>query len=103
MEFKHVSVLLNESVDGLEIKKDGIYVDGTMGGGGHSEAILKRLSDKGTLVGIDRDTEALAASRKRLEKYNNVHYMHSNYKDVKNGLGLSGFILIGNLPIAAVS
>lgn len=86
MEFKHISVLLNESVDGLEIKKDGIYVDGTMGGGGHSEAILKRLSPKGTLIGIDRDTEALDASKKRLGNYKNVHYVHSNYKDVKNVL-----------------
>jgi len=86
MEFKHISVLLNESVDGLEIKKDGIYLDGTMGGGGHSEAILKKLSPKGTLIGIDRDTEALAASRKRLENFKNVHYVHSNYKDIKNVL-----------------
>jgi len=86
MEFKHISVLLNESVDGLNIKKEGIYVDGTMGGGGHSEEILKRLSPEGTLIGIDRDTEALRASRKRLANYSNVHYVHSNYKDIKNVL-----------------
>ena len=86
MEFKHVSVLLNESVNGLEIKKDGIYADGTMGGGGHSEAILKKLSSKGVLIGIDRDTEALSASKKRLENYTNVHYMHNNYKNIKDVL-----------------
>ena len=86
MEFKHVSVLLNESVDGLEIKKDGIYVDGTMGGGGHSEAIAKKLSENGVLIGIDRDTEALAASKKRLESYSNVRYVHNNYKNIKDVL-----------------
>jgi len=86
MEFKHVSVLLNESVDGLEIKKDGIYADGTMGGGGHSEAIAKRLSKNGVLIGIDRDLEALAASRKRLENYQNVLYVHNNYKNIKDVL-----------------
>ena len=86
MEFKHVSVLLNESVDGLEIKKDGIYADGTMGGGGHSEAIVKKLSENGVLIGIDRDTEALAASKKRLERYSNVRYVHNNYKNIKDVL-----------------
>lgn len=90
MEFKHVSVLLNESVDGLDIKKDGIYVDGTMGGGGHSEAVLKRLSKNGTLIGIDRDTEALNASRKRLEGFSNVRYVHDNYKNIKNVLSELG-------------
>lgn len=86
MEFKHISVLLNESVDGLNIKKDGIYVDGTMGGGGHSEAILKRLSSKGTLIGIDRDTEALSASKERLKDYKNVKFVHNNYKNIKEVL-----------------
>jgi len=86
MEFKHISVLLNESIDALDINPDGVYVDGTMGGGGHSELILSRLSKEGTLIGIDRDTEALAASRKRLEKYNNVRYAYNNYKNVKDVL-----------------
>ena len=53
MDFKHVSVLLNETIDGLNINPDGIYVDGTLGGGGHSYEICKRLSDKGRLIGID--------------------------------------------------
>jgi len=83
MEFKHISVLLNESVDSLNIKPDGIYADGTMGGGGHSEAIAKRLSKNGTLIGIDRDTEALSASKERLKCYNNVKYVHNNYKNIK--------------------
>ena len=65
MEFKHISVLLNESVDALNIKKDGVYADGTLGGGGHSEKILERLSDKGLLIGIDRDIEAIEAAKER--------------------------------------
>ena len=83
MEFKHISVLLNESVDALNIKPDGIYADGTMGGGGHSEAIAKRLSTEGTLIGIDRDTEALNASSKRLSCFANVKYIHDNYKNIR--------------------
>ena len=68
MEFKHISVLLEESVDMLDIKHGGIYVDGTLGGGGHSELILKR-DESIRLVGIDRDKTALAAASERLEKY----------------------------------
>ncbi len=84
MEFKHISVLLQESVDALDINPDGIYVDGTMGGGGHSEAVVSKLSPKGLLIGIDRDTEALDASRRRLADFANVHYAHNNYKNVKD-------------------
>lgn len=83
MEFKHTSVLLSESVDGLRIKENGIYADGTMGGGGHSEAILKRLGGSGLLIGIDRDIEALEASKRRLSAYSNVRYVHDNYKNIK--------------------
>ncbi len=83
MEFKHISVLLNESVEALRIKPDGIYADGTMGGGGHSEAIAKRLSPSGTLIGIDRDTEALNASRQRLAGFENIKYVHNNYKNIR--------------------
>ena len=59
MEFQHKSVLLQECIDGLNIKPDGIYVDGTMGGAGHSKEIVKRISEKGLLIGIDRDEEAI--------------------------------------------
>jgi len=99
MEFKHISVLLNESVDSLNIEPEGVYLDGTMGGGGHSEAILKRLSPKGRLIGIDRDTDALEASHRRLEAYNNVTYVHDNYKNIKGILkeleisGINGAVL----------
>lgn len=63
MEFKHKSVLLNECIEGLNIKPDGIYVDGTLGGAGHSIKIVEKLSKNGRLVGIDRDTEALKAAK----------------------------------------
>ena len=63
MEFKHKSVLLNECIEGLNIKKDGIYLDGTMGGAGHSKEIVKRLSDKGLLIGVDRDMEAICVAK----------------------------------------
>ena len=83
MEFSHIPVMLNEVIDGLNIKPDGIYVDGTLGGAGHSKKIVEKLSDKGILIGIDRDEEALAAASKNLEKYKNVKYVHGNHDDIK--------------------
>ncbi|ASW42649.1 16S rRNA (cytosine(1402)-N(4))-methyltransferase RsmH [Clostridium isatidis] len=82
MEFKHVSVLLNECIEGLDIKKDGIYVDGTLGGAGHSYEILKHLSDKGLLIGIDQDEDALKAAKKRLQNYKNVKFVHNNFFNI---------------------
>ncbi len=90
MEFKHISVLLNESVDALNIKKDGVYADGTLGGGGHSEKILERLSDKGLLIGIDRDIEAIKAAKERLKNYSNVIYENTNFKNIKEILQKNG-------------
>ena len=63
MEFKHKPVMLEECIEGLKIKSDGIYVDGTLGGAGHSKEILKRLSKNGLLIGIDRDEDALKAAK----------------------------------------
>ena len=84
MEFKHKPVLLEEVVKGLNIKQDGIYVDGTLGGAGHSKEILKRLDKtKGLLIGIDRDEEALKAAREKLAQYLNVKYIHGNHDDIK--------------------
>lgn len=83
MEFKHVSVLFDECMEGLNIKPDGIYVDGTLGGGGHSSGICEQLGPNGTLIGIDRDRDALNAASKRLEKYNcNKIFVQSNYSDI---------------------
>lgn len=92
-EFHHISVLLNECLEGLNIKPDGIYVDGTLGGAGHSSQIAKRLTT-GRLIGIDRDPVALKAAGKRLEPYkNNVTLVHSNFCEmaqVLKELGISG-------------
>ena len=82
MEFKHVSVLLNECIEGLNIRKDGIYVDGTLGGAGHSSEILKQLSDKGMLIGIDQDLDALKAAKNRLQNFSNVKYVHNNFYNI---------------------
>ncbi len=79
MEFKHISVLLQECIDNLNIKPDGIYVDGTLGGAGHSGEILKRL-DSGRLIGIDQDADAIVAATKRLEQIGgNFTVIRSNY------------------------
>lgn len=83
MEFKHEPVLLEECITGLNIKANGIYVDGTMGGAGHSFEIVKRLSKDGLLIGIDRDEEALNASKQKLKSYSNVKYIHGNHDNIK--------------------
>ena len=93
MEFKHIPVLLQECIEGLNIKKDGIYVDGTLGGAGHSSEILKKLSTKGTLIGIDRDEEALSVVQERLSEYENIKYVHGNHDEIKEileNLNISG-------------
>ena len=83
MKFEHKPVMLYECIEGLHIKPDGIYVDGTIGGAGHSKEILKRLSSKGLLIGIDRDEEALMVAKERLAKYQNVKYVHDNHDNIK--------------------
>ena len=91
MEFSHVPIMLSEVLEGLAIKPDGIYVDGTLGGAGHSSEIVKRLGDKGKLIGIDQDQDAIEAASKRLEPYKNVEIVHSNYLNIKSilsGLGI---------------
>ena len=92
-DFHHISVLLEECLEGLNIKPDGVYVDGTLGGAGHSSHIVQRLTT-GRLIGIDRDPVALEASGKRLETYKDrVTLVHSNFcemKQVLEDLGISG-------------
>ena len=83
MEFKHIPVLLNECIESLNIKPDGIYVDGTLGGAGHSRKILEKLYSKGLLIGIDRDEEALKAAKQNLKEYDNVKYVHGNHDEIK--------------------
>lgn len=87
MEFKHTSVLFKETIDSLAVKPDGVYVDGTLGGGGHASGICERLGSKGLLIGIDRDKDALAAAEKRLEAYKcRKIFVQSNYSQVKSVL-----------------
>lgn len=92
MEFKHRSVLLEETVNGLNIRPDGIYVDGTLGGGGHAYEICRRLGDKGSIIGIDQDEAAIEAAGIRLKDFGEkVTIVRSNYcemKSVLHGLGI---------------
>ena len=81
--FKHYSVLLNETVDGLNINPDGIYVDGTLGGGGHASLVCSRLSEKGRFIGIDQDKDAIAAATERLKEHQNkITIVRSNYEQI---------------------
>lgn len=93
MEFNHYSVMLNECLEGLEIKPDGIYVDGTLGGAGHSSQIAQRLGANGRLIGIDQDSEAIEAAGRRLEPYKSkVTIVHDNYRNtaqILKDLGIS--------------
>lgn len=82
MEFKHKSILLDECIENLNIKKDGIYVDGTLGGGGHSFSILKKLNNTGLLIGIDRDKDAINAATNRLKEFNNFKTVHDNNSNI---------------------
>lgn len=91
MEFKHVSVLLHETVAGLQVKPSGIYVDGTLGGGGHSYEICKQLDSEGILIGIDQDADALKAAGKRLKEFEDkVTLCKSNYEHMKEVLAELG-------------
>ncbi len=82
ISFSHISVLLAECIDGLDIKPDGIYIDGTCGGAGHSCEIAKRLTSGGRLIGIDRDPDAIKAASARLEPYN-AKVLHGNYSEIE--------------------
>ena len=91
MEFKHISVLLNESINGLAVNPDGVYVDCTAGGGGHSSAIAEKLSEKGMLIALDRDPDAVKAASEKLKAYKNARVIQSNYSDLRSvldGLGI---------------
>ena len=99
MEFNHKSVMLEECIEGLSIKPNGIYVDGTMGGAGHSKEIAKRISKEGLLIGIDRDEEAICVAKERLKEFNNIKFVHDNHDNIKNILeklditGVDGILL----------
>ncbi len=99
MEFKHKSVLLDECIENLNIRPDCIYVDGTLGGGGHSYHILKKLNGKGALIGIDRDTDAIKAATEKLSEFDNFTTVHDNHANIVNILkelnvnGVDGILL----------
>ena len=93
MTFEHRSVLLNETVDSLNIKPDGIYVDGTLGGGGHAYEVAKRLGPSGRIIGIDQDADAIAAATERLKDYKDkVTIVRSNYRNIREVLEGSSWI-----------
>ena len=83
MEFNHKPVMLSECIEGLNIKPEGIYVDGTMGGAGHSYEIVNRIGKNGLLIGIDRDEEAICVAKKKLAEFDNVKYVHDNHDNIK--------------------
>ena len=100
MEFSHYSVLLNETINNLNIKPDGVYLDGTLGGGGHAYHVCSRLSEKGRFYGIDQDDAAIAAAGKRLEEFGDkVNIIRTNYYHAKSALaerdvyGVDGIVL----------
>lgn len=83
MSFEHVPVLFEEVIEVLNIRKNGIYIDGTVGGGGHSSGICEKLSENGTLIAVDRDRAALEAAEKNLDKYKcSKKFIHANYSDI---------------------
>lgn len=91
MEFKHYSVLLEETIEHLNIRPDGIYVDGTLGGAGHASEVAKRLSEKGRLIGIDQDADAIRAAGERLKPFGDkVTIIRSNYANMKEELHAIG-------------
>lgn len=92
MEFKHIPILLEECLNGLNIKANGVYLDGTLGGAGHGYEIASRLSENGIFIGLDQDEEALDAAEKKLSGLENrdIRLMHSNFADFENALFLCG-------------
>lgn len=96
-KFSHISVMLYETVDGLDIKPDGVYVDGTLGGGGHSMEIAKRLSNKGKLFCFDRDPDAINACKEKFKDFENVTLINTKYSNLKQELENRGVTNIDGL------
>lgn len=100
LEFVHKSVLLNETVDSLNVKPDGIYVDGTLGGGGHAYEVCKRLGEHGRFIGIDQDAEAIEAAGLRLSEFGDkVTIVRSNYVDIENILKSLNIQLVNGIML----
>lgn len=86
MEFSHIPVMLGQCIEGLDIRPDGIYVDGTAGGAGHSSAIASKLGENGRLIALDRDPDAVAVATERLSVYKNAQVIHRNYSEIRSVL-----------------
>lgn len=100
MEFNHTSVLLNETIEELHIKPDGIYVDGTLGGGGHAYEVCKRLGEQGRFIGIDQDADAICAAGKRLAEFQDkVTIVRSNYSNMKQVLSELGITKVDGIVL----
>lgn len=100
MEFQHKSVLLGETIDALKIKSDGVYLDGTLGGGGHAYAVCTRLSDKGHFIGIDQDADAIAAAGKRLAEFQDkVTIIRNNYCNAGQALAELGISKVDGIVL----
>ncbi len=94
MNFNHKPVMLEECIMGLNINPEGIYVDGTLGGAGHSKEIANRISENGLLIGIDRDEEAICVAKERLSEFNNIKFVNDNHDNIKS--------ILSNLSIPKV-
>lgn len=94
MKFEHIPVLAKETIENLNINPDGIYLDLTLGKGGHSKMILERLSDKGRLIAIDQDKEAIEAAKENLRDFSNVSFVNSNFENFEKALEDLGLDLI---------
>lgn len=100
MEFEHISVLLNETIDALNVKENGIYVDGTLGGAGHAYEVCRRLGAEGRFVGIDQDADAIEAGKKRLAEFGEqVQIVRSNYCNMKQVLGELGISKVNGIVL----
>lgn len=99
MEFSHISVMLNETVDGLNVKPNGVYVDGTTGGGGHSLEVLSRLNGSGKLFCFDRDPDAINACKERFSNFNNVTLINEKYSSLKSALADLGVDAIDGMML----
>ena len=98
MEFKHIPVLLNESIEGLNIQEDGIYVDCTVGGAGHSSEILKKIKSNGHLYGFDQDAVAIETAQARLSKISpQFTLIHTNFRNMKGELKVRGITKVNGI------
>lgn len=102
MEFKHKSVLFSECMENLNIKPDGVYIDATMGGAGHSEGICKKLSENGTFIGVDRDPEAFKVAKERLSKYKcKKIFINANFSEIANHINIKVDGILADLGVSS--